>query len=489
MGCINTARMEHTPFFPQWRNRLAPMGPRVRKLRQQSLMRLELLFAGFIGPNLLSPASNGDNSRQRVFTLRKTFWGFLYQVLNSRCSCREVLRQLQALQSLHNEATVNENTSAFCQARKRLPLDLLKRIRCKCAGAVRKKGSGRRWKGLDVKVIDGTSTSLPDTPQNQKAYPQPGSQKPGCGFPLMKLVGVFGLFDGVLLDYAKGNHKTHEMAILHKLLGIFGAGDLALGDRGFNSYTLLALLLQRGTQSLFRLHQARKVDLRQGKRLGRNDRLIVWRKPVHKPVYIPCELWNTIPEELPVRIVRYRIESKGFRSREITLATTLTDASKYPAGELAGLYGLRWRIELWFRDIKTSMGMETLRCKSPAMAHKEVEMYFIAYNLIRALMAQSATIHDVALERLSFKGSVDSTRQYSVAIAQAPTARKQKELYDELIRVIARDKVPERPGRREPRAVKRRPKPYPYLTKNRKIYKEIPHRSKYRKNDRKKHPA
>lgn len=450
----------YTPFFPQWRNQLAPMGRRVMKTRQQSLVRLELLFARFIGSDLLSPTTDGDNSRQRVFTLRKTFWGFLYQVLNPACSCREVLRQLQALRILHNEVQINENTSGYCQARGRLPLALLERIRRKCAEAVRKHAStqGNRWKDYGVKVIDGTSTSLPDTPQNQKVYPQSKSQKPGCGFPLMKLVGVFGLSDGVLLDYGRGNHNQHEMALLQRILGLFGAGDLALGDRGFNSYTLLALLLQRGTQSLFRLHQASKVDFRKGRRLGHNDRLIVWKKSTHKPVYLP-------------------------------LVTTLTDAAKYPARELAELYGLRWRIEMWFRDIKTSMGMKTLRCKSPQMAHKEVEMYLIAYNLIRALMARSATAHHVSLERLSFKGSVDSTRQYSMAIAQASTIKKQEELYDELLFVIANDKVPDRPGRREPRVVKRRPKPFPLLTKHRSQYKEIPHRTHYRKNKPKKAAA
>ncbi len=208
----------------------------------------------------------------------------------SRCR----LRQLQALRSLRNEAPINENSSGYCQARGRMPLDLLERIRRKCAGAVRKHTpAGRRlWRGFDVKVIDGTSNSLPDTPENQRVYPQSGAQKPGCGFPLMKLVGVFGLSDGVLLDYARGDKNQHEMSLMQKLMGHFGTGDLALGDRGFNSYALLVLLLQRGTQSLFRLHQARNADFRKGKRLGRKDRLVVWRKPTHKPVYLPLALWN-----------------------------------------------------------------------------------------------------------------------------------------------------------------------------------------------------
>jgi hypothetical protein len=336
---------------------------------------------------------------------------------------------------------------------------------------------------LRVKVIDGTSVSLPDSRKNQRAYPQPGGQQPGCGFPLLKIVGVFSLATGVLLDYARGNKHQHELTLLQKLQEQFKAGDLALADRGFNCYALLALLFWRGVHGLFRLHQARPSDLRHGKRLGKNDRLVVWRKPWpwQRPRYLPQALWKRLPQELSVRIVRFVLEVPGFRARSVTLVTTLLDAQAYPAEELARLYARRWRIELWFRDIKTSMGMEVLRCKSPGMVHKELEMFFIAYNLIRCLMAQAATLHDVPMERLSFKGTVDSVRQFSVAIAQARSRKKQKQLIAQLLEIVARDEVPDRPGRREPRAVKRRPKPYQLLNRPRHLMKELSHRSKYRK--------
>jgi hypothetical protein len=365
------------------------LGRRVQHLRQQSLVHLDQLFGPLLPPELLSQTAEGANSRQRVFSVRRTFFGFLYQVLNPDCPCREIVRQIQALFALHGGGPVDSGSSAYCQARARMPWDILPRLRCAAAAQVQK--ASQLWRGLSVKVIDGTSTSLPDTGKNQRAYPQTGSQKPGCGFPLLKLVGVFCLSTGALLDYAKGNKHQHELALLQKLLPQFKPGDLALADRGFSSYTLLGWLWRRGVWGLFRLHHARPADLRKGKRLGRKDRLMVWRKPClwQKPRYLPKKIWNLIPLQLTVRVVRFTLARPGFRSQSVTLVTTLLDAQAYPAEELARLYAQRWQIELWFRDIKTSMGMEVLRCKSPKMVHKELEMFFIAYNLIRCLMGAS----------------------------------------------------------------------------------------------------
>jgi len=440
---------------------------------------LELLLAPFLPPGLLSQADEGLNSRERIFSVRRTFFGFLYQVLNPECSCREIVRQIQALFALHDQGRVDEGTSAYCQARKRLPLDTLRRLRVAVAAAGEK--VAQLWHGLRPKVIDGTTASLPDTQKNQRAYPQSRSQKPGCGFPLMRLVGVFSLATGVLLDYAKGNKHQHELRLFKGLLDQFKRGDLALADRGFCSYVLLALLLGREVFSVFRLHQARPADLRKGQRLGKNDRLFTWRKPQQKPRWLPQSWWKKLAEQLTVRVIRFQLRRRGYRPESVTLVTTLLDPQTYPAEEVAELYARRWKIELWFRDIKTSMGMEVLRCKSPQMAHKELEMFLIAYNLIRCLIAQAGTTNDVALDRLSFKGTVDSVRQFSLAIAQARSKKKQNQLIVELLEVIARDEVPDRPERLEPRAVKRRPKPYQLLNRPRHLMKEIPHRSKYHK--------
>jgi IS4 transposase len=338
------------------------------------------------------------------------------------------------------------------------------------------------WHGWRVKLIDGTTTSLPDTPKNQRAYPQPTGQKPGCGFPLLKLVAVFSLASGVLLDYAKANKHQHELRLLQSLLEQFKAGDLAVADRGFSSYVLLALFCLRRVACLFRLHQARPPDLRRGQRLGQNDRLVRWPKPKQKPRWLPQSWWKKIPQELTLRVLRFQLCRRGFRPASVTLVTTLLDGQQYPTEDIAQLYARRWQIELWFRDIKTSMGMEVLRCQSPQMVHKELEMFFIAYNLIRCLTVQAGALHQVPLERLSFKGTVDAVRQFSLAIAQARSKKRQKQLLAQLLEVMARDQVPERTGRREARAVKRRPKPYQLLNRPRHLMKELPHRSKYRKN-------
>ena len=463
----------HTPFFPAFRPRLAALGRRVQPLRQQSLGHLELRLQPFLPPGLLSQAEEGRNSRERVYSVRRTFFGFLGQVLKPDTSCREIVRQIQALFALQDQGPVDENTSAYCQARKRLPLDRLCRVRVGVAAAGEKMAP--RWHGLRPKVIDGTSVSLPDTKKNQRAYPQSGRQKPGCGFPLLRLLGVFSLSTGVLLDYAKGNQHQSELRLLRGLLDGFKHGDLAVADRGFCCYVLLALRRRRGVSSLFRLHQSRAADLRKGKRLGQKDRLFTWGQPRLRPPWLPQCLWKTIPEQLTVRVIRFPLHRRGYRSEAVTLVTTLLDPENYPAQDIAQLYLRRWKIELWFRDLKTSMGMEVLRCQTPQMVHKELEMFLIAYNFIRCLMVQAGASNHVTLDRLSFKGSVDSVQQFSLAIAQARSKKKQNHLLLELLEVIARDEVPDRPERLEPRAVKRRPKTYQRLNRPRHLTRAIPH--------------
>jgi hypothetical protein len=461
------------------------MGQRVERLRRQSLMHLDLLFGSFMPAWLLSQADEGPNSREHIYSVRRTFFGFLYQVLNPDCPCREVVRQIQSLLALVSTRWVSPDTGAYCVARGRMPLDILARLRCAVAAQAGK--AGDLWRGFFVKVIDGTGISMPDTLKNQRAYPQSREQKPGCGFPFMKIVGIFSLSTGALLDYARGNKHQHELRLLHRLLDAFKPGDLALADRGFSCYTLLALLWRKSVPALFRLHHARSADLRRGKRLGKNDRLVIWRKPNNwERRYLPQRLWKCIAPELTVRILRFSLRRAGFRTRSVTLVTTLVDSQLYPPEQLALLYARRWEIELWFRDIKTSMGMEVLRCQSPKMIHKELEMFFIAYNLIRCLMLQASRQYHVDRRRLSFKGTVDSARQFAMAVAEARSRNKQKQLMDKLLQTIALDLVPDRPGRREPRAVKRRPKPCAWLTKPRHRFKDSQHRNRYwKRNPRK----
>jgi hypothetical protein len=278
--------MTSTPFFPAWRSRLAPLGQRVHHLRRQSLMHLDRLFGSLLPSWLLAQADEGPNSREHIYSVRRTFFGFLYQVLNPDCPCREVVHQIQSLFALFSSRRVSEDTGAYCVARARLPLDILTRLRSAVAAHAGK--AEELWMGFRVRVVDGTAVSMPDTQENQQAYPQSAEQKPGCGFPFMKIVGIFSLATGVLLDYARGNKHQHELSLLHRLLDVFKPGDLVLADRRFNCYTLLALLWRKKVPALMRLHHARSGDLRRGKRLGSQDRLIVWRKPQNwERRYIP----------------------------------------------------------------------------------------------------------------------------------------------------------------------------------------------------------
>ena len=229
----------HTPYLPALRSLLAPLGRRVQQLRQQSLCHLELLLSPLLPPGLLSQADDGANSRDRVYSLRRTFFGFLYQVLNPDCPCRQIVRQIQALFALHDQGPVDEGTSAYCQARNRLPLDRLQRLRLAVAASAEK--TAPLWHDLCPKVIDATTLTLPDTLKNQQAYPQPSSQKPGCGFPLLKLLGVFSLATGQLLDYAKGNKHQHELSLLQKLLPLFQAGAKGWEKRSVHISTVYIL--------------------------------------------------------------------------------------------------------------------------------------------------------------------------------------------------------------------------------------------------------
>jgi hypothetical protein len=471
-----------TPFFPAWRARLAPLKATLQDLRAQPLPYLHHLFASWVPAPALAQETQGLNSRQRLFPLRLTFWAFLSQILNPGTSCREALRQVLALFCLGLQAPIDEQTGGYCQARQRLPLSRLQQILGQVAHQARQKcPKDRLWFGREVKVVDGSSVTMPDTAKNQKAFPQQRAQKPGCGFPIMKFAGLFSLSSGCLLSAVTGNYYCGELGLFRRLWHFLKPGDVLLADRHYSDYGTLACLWRDGVDCVIRLNQRRPADFRRGTYLGPSDRLVTWQKPVQRTRTIGRRLWALLAPQLTLRLIRVRASAKGFRTRQLVLVTTLLDPQKYPAAQIARLYLERWNVELFFRDLKTMLKMEHLRCQSPDMVQKEFFMHLIGYNLIRAVMVETVRRHEVPLERLSFKGSVDSVRQYSVAIAQAKTKTRAAHLVKELLRVLAGDLVPLRPNRKEPRAVKRRPKPFPLLTKPRKQYREIPHRSRYRK--------
>jgi hypothetical protein len=471
----------NTPYFPAFRPRLAALGRHtVATVRQTALAQLQQHLRDFLPAPLLSAEDEGLNSRERIFSLRLTFECFLWQMLQPKTSCREVVRQVQALFRLHGKGAVEAGDSAYVQARHRLPRERLEKALAATAQAAGVRvGPASVLQGRPVKGVDGSTTQLADTLENQQRYPQPATQKTGCGFPVLKLAVLFCLNSGAVLHAIWGSLHNHDLRLFRQLWDQLIAGDILLGDRAYGEYTTLAALPTRGVDVVARLHQMRKVDFRKARRLAKNDGLFVWTKGCQQSAILTPAEWDQLPAQITVRIVRFTATIRGFRSRRVTLVTTLLDPVAYPAHELAALYARRWRLELCLRDLKTTLGMEQLRCKSPDMAEKELLAYLVVHNLIRCVMAEALAHYSVALERISFKGTVDALRQYSAAIAQARNRKMRRQLWDDLLLNLVRDLVPLRPNRQEPRAVKRRPKPYPLLNQPRRQFVEISHRSRY----------
>ncbi len=384
------------------------LGKRVEPLAKKPLGELVEMF----GPQLKLPEDFANPDRKRLFSPERTFWLFLSQVLCANGSCREALRKFLAWLAVDENAEASPLTGAYCKARARLPLRALEEVHEKLARTPA--GEGEMWLGRTVKVVDGSSVSMPDTPENQERYPQPGAQKPGCGFPVM------------------------------------------------------------------RNHQARKKGLEEIERLDKGDRLVNWFKNKACPRWLSKEEWSGMPDTLTVREIAVTVEVPGFRSTSLIIVTTLLDHKAYPKEAIIDLYRKRWAVELYLRDIKIALGMDILRCKTPDMVEKELWMHAIAYNLIRKLMNQAAQGHGRPLDRISFKGTVDTVRQWAPVMAGATQEGAYERNFSAMIRCIAKDPVPLRPDRTEPRAVKRRPKNHQRLTKPRKQFKETPHRGKKR---------
>ena len=471
-----------TSDFPAWSHRLGPMKARFvatgLRLRQTTLSQIETRLGNCLPGRLLAKPAAGSHSRDRIYSLSRTFWGWLWQMLNHNASCREVVRQVQALCALQGGPAVDEDTGGYCQARAHLPQPLLeKALAASARTAARRAPALSLLGGRPLKVVDGSSLRLPDTPAHQKRFPQPANQKRGCGFPVMKLVVLFCLTSGVLLARATGTLWESEARLLHRLLATLQPGDIVVGDRGFGNFVILALLASAGVDFIGRVPtNIRHVDLRRGRRLGRHDRLVCWCKGQRQGNWLSTAAWAALPVLMEVRILHTQVRQRGFRSRELTLVTTLLDPQLYPAEELLATYARRWRLELCLDDLKTTLGLETLKCLSPAMAEKELLVGLIAHNLLRCVMAEAAQTHDLALNRISFKGALDALRQFNHALCQTRCARRKKELWAALLLTLARDLVPERPDRREPRAVKRRPK-YDLLNRPRAQYRDRPRRS------------
>jgi hypothetical protein len=459
--------MPSTPYLPALRRCCAALGVTVRaRSAAESINGLALLFARCFGSDL-APARAGRGSRERHFGRVAVFWAFLGQVLTRGSSCRWALERLQTEALARGRRRPDDSTSGYCQARAALSLAWLEMLFARlnqwfapCIHTL--------WLGRAVRVIDGTGFSMPDTPANRKRWDYPAGTKPGCSFPAGKLVGLFCLHSGRLIAFVQDTWRTHDVKLARQLVCWLHRADVLIADRAFCGWTFLALLRRRHVDFVIRLHQARLVRSR---RVGSSYE--AWPRP-QRPAEHSWRFWRALPAELPVRLVRFIVHPRGFRAHPVIVATSLLDERAFPDHAIAQLYARRWQVELHYRQIKTNLSLDVLRGLSPHLIERELLMHAIAYNLIRALLLEAAVTHDVPIESLSFKGTLDAVHAWTSSRLLHRARRKAR---TELLARIAADRVPQRPGRQEPRALKRRHKNYQFLTRPRRRFRVSASRS------------
>ena len=447
-------------------------GQSFRLIRQAFLQGDGLPFGDVLGEEEIERAFEAEGAcfaqgEGDIYTPAITLWAFLSQVLHAGRlrSCAAAVSRVTVLCVALGRRPPSPDTGAYCRARAKLPERVLQRLVYDLADELESRvPADWLWQGRHVKVGDGTTLTAPDTPANQEAWPQPRSQKPGLGFPLLRMVALFSLATaaacGVAVGPSKGK-RTGESALLRSLLDRFQSGDVFLGDCGFCSYFMLALLLGRGVDVVVRQHQSRRTDFHLGRRLGKEDHVVAWQRP-QRPAWMDKETYATIPATLVVRELKVRVEIRGFRVEQLVVVTTLTDANRYAKNEIAWLFRQRWHAELDLRNIKIALAMDDLRGQSPEMVRREIWAHWLAYNLIRKTIAQAAVVHEKLPRQLSFAAGLAAVAASwdHATIAAGPLLAA---LATAQFRLIASHQVGKRPNRVEPRAVKRRPKPHPLL--------------------------
>jgi hypothetical protein len=404
-----------------------------------------------------------------IYTPAVTVWVFLSQCLSPDHSCRDAVARLIAWRVTCGLKPCSAETSAYCTARNDLPEEVVHELMRDTGKQVEDESPHTwLWHGRKVRVVDGSTITMPDTPANQAAYPQLKAQKPGCGFPIARILVIFSLSAGTVLEAAIGKYKgkqTGENSLFRRLYDALEEGDIILADRYFSGWSDVALPLGRGIDIVVRKHQGRATDFRTGKRLGKDDHLVFWTRP-QRPKWMSAEQYATLPEELTLREVRIRVVQKGLRTRSLIVVTTLLDSKQYPPEEIALLYRRRWQAELHLRSLKTVLQMDHLRCKTPERVRNEFYMHMVGYNLIRGVMAAAAFQSGRSPWEISFKGTLQTLDQFlPVLLANAAES-----WCEALLAAVATHIVGDRPDRFEPRRVKRRPKPYKLLQKHRHLY-------------------
>jgi len=431
-----------------------------------SFSHVKKQFEDYLTPAEILQVCRDENYvfRKRLLGPVETIIAFCIQVLNGNTACTAVRHWMGA----------DVTDSAYCQARKRLPLAIFKKVLRRITTALNQQVSSELWNGRRVFLIDGTSFSTPDTAELVDAFGKPSGQKKGCGFPVSELLVMVQWSTGMILDLCAMPWYQHEQSKVSTIHPSLEEGDVLVGDRGFCSYAHIAQLITRGIDSVFRIHQRTIVDFTperpyslyaNGKKaqkglprsiwvrsLGKTDQVVCWRKPVNKPDHILSEVWFSLPNDLMVRECRYSITAPGFRTQEITLVTTLVDPISFPQESLSDIYLIRWRIEVNFRDLKITMGLDILKCKTVDGIMKELSIFAMIYNMVMSVRFRASQLFEVAADRISF---IDILRQIRLNGLVVP------------VTILVN---PYRPDRWAPRVIKRRPKPYPLMTKPRKEY-------------------
>lgn len=430
--------------------------------RRRVLSTLHDQLAGVLSRETLAArvATHGGGLRSRVYPPLVTLGLFVEQVIGCDSACQDATGRALSWRTSLGLSASTLNTGPYCKARQRLPLPLIEQLTQDVAhqAATDACGGDRR-----VLLIDGTTVSMPDTPELQHFFPQNHQQRAGVGFPLARIVGVVSLSSACVLHWrvsaCEGPH-SHESQQVWSFLDYFRPGDIVVADRAYASYFLLAALKQRGIDFVIRQHQCRQTDPDKARRLGPQDHVVSWCKP-KRPRWMSAETYAELPADLSVREVG---------DGRLIATTSLTEPASTSAADIIGLYRQRWHIELDFRAIKSVMDMVVLRCKSPAMIAKEIAIYLLGYNLIRAVMAQAASVtHPV--RRLSFAAARRAVAELHAKRRHNPQSPFQN-ARNTLHQWIAYYTIPSRPGRVEPRAVKRRPKPHRLLNQPRTIARQ-----------------
>jgi hypothetical protein len=444
-----------------------------RRAVAEARRRGDLYFAGLLSEDRILEAFGRARWFWQgwVYSPAVTLWVFLAQCLSADHSCREAVAQLMAWRLARGLKPCSAKTGAYCTARERIPEEACLKLARQTGRAVEEQAPPEwRWLSRRVLDVDGSTITMPDTPANQAEYPQVSGQRPGCGFPIARIVVVFSLAVGTVLDAAIGKYQgkqTGENSLFRTLHGLLQEGDVVLADRYFSGWFDLALLQERRVDMVVRKHQLRFTDFRIGTRLGPNDHLVCWKKPA-RPDWMSQEQYAALPDLLTLREVRVVVRQPGFRTKELIIVTTLLDAEIYLAEEIAALYRRRWQAELNLRSLKIVLQMDQLRCQTPHRVRNEFYMHLVAYNLIRQLMAVSAQAAGVEPWTISFKGTLQTIGNLLPLLHTRLTT---PDWCTALLDAIATHNVGDRPNRFEPRVRKRRPKKYKLMREPRENYR------------------